>query len=129
MQEHKVTMSNPSSTGKGHSLFAHALHKSTDSWVLDSGASHHTTQCHELFPSRSDSSISEIAVGESKQLNVLGSTIIQLDNSYFNNVLLVPNISTNLLSFYQICHSCDGKMVWESESGRESKELREREGG
>lgn len=73
------------------------------------------THCHQRFLSTFDSSILEIAVGESKQLDVLGSTIIQLDNKCFNNVLLVPNISTNLLSIYQICHSFNGKIVWEME--------------
>lgn len=104
-------VSKTSSTSKGHALSAHALHKSTDSWILDSGASHHMTHCHELLPSTSNSSILEIAVGDSKQLNVLGSGTIQLDNGCFNNVLLVPDISANLLSIYHICHSREGKMV------------------
>jgi hypothetical protein len=36
---------------------------------------------------------------------------MQLDDGCINDVLLVPDISTNLLSIYQICHSGDGKKV------------------
>jgi hypothetical protein len=36
---------------------------------------------------------------------------MQLDDGCINDVLLVPDISTNLLSIYQICHSGDGKTI------------------
>lgn len=104
MHEHKIMVSKPSSVGKGYALFAHALHKYTDSLILDSGASHHMTHCHELLPSTSNSSVSVIAIGDSKQLDVLGLGTVQIDNGYSNNVLLVPDISVNLLFIYQNCH-------------------------
>lgn len=34
-----------------------------------------------------------------------------MTHGYINNVLLVPEISANLLSIYQICHSGNGKTV------------------
>jgi hypothetical protein len=73
MQQHKISVPKPSSSGKGHALSAQALYASSNSWILDSGASHHMTHSHELFPSTSDCSISHIAVGDSTQLDVLGS--------------------------------------------------------
>jgi hypothetical protein len=36
---------------------------------------------------------------------------VQLDKGCINDVLLVPDISANLLSIYQICHSGNGKTI------------------
>jgi hypothetical protein len=36
---------------------------------------------------------------------------MQLDDGCFNDVLLVHDISANLLSIYQICHFGDGKII------------------
>jgi hypothetical protein len=102
MQQHKIYVSKPSSTGKGHALSARALYASLDSWIFDSGASHHMTHSNELLPSTSDCSISQISIGDSTQLDVLGSGTVQLDEGCINDVLLVPDISANLLSIYHI---------------------------
>ena len=69
------------------------------------------THTSELLQSTSDCCISQIEVGNSSQLDVQGSGTVQLDDGYINNVLLVPEISANLLSIYQIFHSGDGKIV------------------
>jgi hypothetical protein len=53
MQQHKISVPKPSSSGKGHALSAQDLYASLDSWILDSGASHHMTHSHELLPSTS----------------------------------------------------------------------------
>jgi hypothetical protein len=73
MQQHKISVPKPSSSGKGHALSAQDLYASSDNWILDSGASHHMTHSHEFLPSTYDCSISQIAVGDSTQLDVLGS--------------------------------------------------------
>jgi hypothetical protein len=44
-------------------------------------------------------------------LSVIGSGTIQVYNGIFNDVLRVPSISCNLLSMYQIIHSCEGKTI------------------
>jgi hypothetical protein len=111
MKQHKISVPKPSSTSKGHALSAQALYASSNSWILDSGASHHMTHSHDLLASTSECSISQIAVGDSTQLDVLGSGTVQLDKGCINDVLLVPHISANLLSIYQICHSGNGKTV------------------
>lgn len=59
------------------------------------------THSNELLPSPSDCSISQIVVGDSSQLDVQGSGTVQLDDGCINNVLLVPDISADLLSIYQ----------------------------
>jgi hypothetical protein len=58
MKQHKISVPKPSSTSKGHALSAQALYASSDSWILDSGASHHMTHSHELLASTSECSIS-----------------------------------------------------------------------
>lgn len=105
MKKHNISI------GKRHALSAQAICKCTDNWILDSGASHHMTSCQDLFPSTSPSNISQIVVGDSTQLEVLGSGTVQMTHGCINNVLLIPEISENLLSIYQICHSGNGKIV------------------
>jgi len=99
------------STSKAHALSSQALCVSLDRWILDSGASHHMTHSHELLTSTSKCSISHIAVGDSTQMDVCGFGIVQLYKGCINDVLFVPNISTNILSIYQICHSGNGKKI------------------
>jgi hypothetical protein len=65
MKQHKISIPKPSSTSKGHVLSTQALYASSDSWILDSGASNHMTHSHELLASTSKCSISQIAVGDS----------------------------------------------------------------
>ena len=70
MQQHKTLVSKPSSSGKGHALFAQDLCASLDSWIFDSGASHHMTHSNEFLASTSNCRISQIAIGDSTQLEV-----------------------------------------------------------
>lgn len=111
MKQHNISVSKPSSSGKGHALSARSLHASSRSWIFDLGASHHMTHSSESLQSLYDRRISQIEVGNSSQLNVQGSSTVQFDNGCINNVLIVPDISSNLLSIYQICHSSDGKTI------------------
>ena len=104
-------MSKYSSTGKGYALSAWALYASLDSWIFDSGASHHMTQSNELLPSTSHSIISQISIRDSTHLDVLGLGTVQLDEGCINDVLLVLDISADLLSIYKICHFGDKKIV------------------
>ena len=69
------------------------------------------TYTSQSLQSTSNCRISQIEVGNSSQPDVQGSGSVQLDDGCFTNVLLVPEISANLLSIYQICHSGDGKTV------------------
>jgi hypothetical protein len=76
MKKHNISIPKPSSTSKGHALSAQALYASSDSWILDSGASHHMTHSHESLASTSERSISRIAIGDSTQLDVCGFGIM-----------------------------------------------------
>ena len=61
--------------------------------------------------SASDCTISHIVIGDSTQVDVLGSSTMQLDDGHINDVILVPDISANLLLINQIYHYRDGKIV------------------
>ena len=53
----------------------------------------------------------QIVVGNSSQLLVLGSSIVTLAGGSLQDVLYVLDILMNLLSIYQIFHSGSGKIV------------------
>jgi hypothetical protein len=65
----------------------------------------------DIFSSLSECKTKKLFVGDDKSLSVVGSRIVQVDNGHFNDVLCVPSLSCNLLSVYQITHSCEGKIV------------------
>jgi hypothetical protein len=62
MRKHKISVLKSSSTSKG---LAQALYESSDSWILDFGASHHITHSHELLASTFECSISQIEIRDS----------------------------------------------------------------
>ena len=69
------------------------------------------THSPDLVASLAQSVTTQIAVGDSTQLSVTGSGTISLEGGSLQDVLLVPAISMNLLSVFQICHSGSGKTV------------------
>ena len=112
MQQHNITSLKPPPPPlrKGYSLFAQAL-SLTPTWILDSGASHHMTHSPDLVTSLAQSVTTQIAVGDSTQLSVTGLETISLEGGSLQDVLLVPAISMNLLSIFQIFHSIFGKKI------------------
>ena len=53
----------------------------------------------------------QIFFGDDISLSVVGSGTVLVENGHFSDVLCVPKLSCNLLSFYQITHSGEGKNV------------------
>jgi len=80
MQQHHISSPQSSSphTGKGHALFARAL-PSASTWILDSSASHHMTHTQEFVTTLSHCGTSQIVVGDSTQLSVIGLGPVPLD--------------------------------------------------
>lgn len=65
----------------------------------------------QLVNSLAPCATSQIAIGNSSKLSVLGSSSIALVRGSIQDVLCVPKISMNLLSIYQIFHSSSSKIV------------------
>jgi hypothetical protein len=93
--------------GNHHALVA--INSSSDSWIIDSGASHHMAAKEEVFSSLSPCSRPPILMGDDTPVAVAGEGRVELHNGSFENVLHVPNLSMNLLSVYQITQK--GKKV------------------
>jgi hypothetical protein len=78
------------------------INSSSDSWIIDSGASHYMAAKEEVFMNLSSCSGPPILMGDDTPTTVAGEGRVELPNGSFENVLQVPNISINLLSVYQI---------------------------
>ena len=52
-----------------------------------------------------------ILTGDHSEIPSKGIGKIDLDNGYFNNVLYVPDIESDLLYIYQMTHTCKTKRV------------------
>jgi hypothetical protein len=86
--------------GNHHALVA--INSSYDSWIIDSGASHHMPVKEEVFSSLIPCSRPPIIMGNDTPVAVAGEVRVELYNGSFENVLHVPNLSMNLLSVYHI---------------------------
>jgi hypothetical protein len=86
--------------GKNHTLVS--INYSSDSWIMDSGASHHMEAKEEVFTSLSSFSGPPILMEYDTPVAVAREGRVELHNGSFENVLHVPNLSMNLLSVYQI---------------------------
>ena len=64
-----------------------------------------------LFSTRHEFNTKQLFIGDDRSPSVVGSRTILVDNGHFSDVLCVPRISYNFLSFYQITHSSEGKTV------------------
>ena len=59
----------------------------------------------------SDLKVPHIFVGNNTKMEVGGKGNVEMEHGEFKNVLYVPNLSSNLLSIYQITHLRDGHRV------------------
>ena len=80
-------------------------------WILDSGASYHMGSSKEDFSSMKQSKVQHIFVGDDTKMEFKGKINVEMENGEFKDVLYVRNLSSNLLSIYQITHLRDGHSV------------------
>jgi hypothetical protein len=117
MQENNIPLpdaykdkgSTSNSKGKGQAFMAKS--HSSKEWILDSGASYHMGSSKEDFTSLNQSKVPHIFVGDNTKMEVGGKGNVEMEDGEFQNVLYVPNLSSNLLSIYQITHLRDGHRV------------------
>ena len=115
MKKHNVPLPNAykgsssDSKGRGKALMANS--HSSKEWIFDSGASYHMGSSKEDFSSLNQSKVPHIFVGNNTKMEVGGKGNVEMENGEFQNVLYVPNLSSNILSIYQITHLGDGHRV------------------
>ena len=76
-----------------------------ESWLIDSGCTHHMTYDEELFKELDKTTISKVKIGNGKCISVKGKGTIAIEScsgtKLITNVLYVPDINQNLLSVGQ----------------------------
>ncbi len=80
-------------------------------WILDLGASYHMASSKGDFSSLKYSKVPHIFVGDNTKMEVEGKGQVDMENGEFKDVVYVPNLSSNLLSIYQITHYGDCNKV------------------
>ena len=106
MQENNIPLpdaykdkgSTSNSKGKGQAFMAKS--HSSKEWILDLGASYHMGSSKEDFTSLNQSKVPHIFVGDNTKMEVGGKGNVEMEDGEFQNVLYVPNLSSNLLSIY-----------------------------
>ena len=88
-----------------------ANENSSKEWIFDSGASYHMGSSKEDFYSMKQSKVPHIFMGDDRKMEVERKGNVEMENGEFQDVLYVPNLSSNLLSIYQITHLGDGHRV------------------
>ena len=94
---------------RGHALMESTL-KSMD-LLIYSGASNHMMASKDSFSSLDTSKRIPIHMGDDSTIISKGQGTINLEHSYFSNVLYVPSLASNLLSVYQMTHIGFPKIV------------------
>ena len=92
----------------------HALVASTSispSFIIDYGASRYMVLTMDTFSSHDIWKGPKIVLGDDSLTDSMGKGRIYLDHGYFNDVLYVPSISSNLLSVYRMTHTGSPKKV------------------
>ena len=84
---------------------------SSKEWIIDLGVSYHMASSKEDFTFLNKSKVPHISVGNKSKMVVGGKGNVEMELGEFKNVLYVPNLSSNLLSIYQITHLRDGHRV------------------
>ena len=118
MKKHNVPVPNaykdkgtPSSYSKGkwHALLTNTI--SQGDWIIDSGTTHHMGASKRYFSSMTQLEVPYIFVGDDTKVEVEGKGEVEMNNEMFKDVLYVPNLTSNLLSVYQMTHYGGGNKV------------------
>ena len=95
--------SNSENKDRFHALVA--IYFVPSSIIVDSGSSRHMDSIQDYFSALHPYNGPSILMGDDSNIPSKGISMINLENGYFNNVLYVPDIATNLLSVYQMKHT------------------------
>ena len=94
---------------KFHALFVGSLRSS--SFIIDSGSSKKMASMEASFSAMFPYDGTYICMGDDSEIQAKGIDMIDLEYGYFNNVLFVTSLATNLLSVYQMTHTGRTKRI------------------
>ena len=91
--------------------------------LIDFGPLNHMMDERDSFSYLDTGKSIPIHMGDDSTIISEGQGIVDLENGYFSNVLYVPSLASNLLSFYQMTHMRVPKRVSFSSNDVEITEL------
>ena len=80
-------------------------------YLIDYGASNHMVASKDLFSSLNINEGPTIHMGDDSQIPIARRGTIRAKHGVFRDVLYVPSLAANLLSFYQMTHTGSPKQV------------------
>ena len=95
-------------------------------FTIDLGTSRNINSVEEYFSALHPFSGPSILMGADSDILVKGIVRITLNNGYFNNVLFVPDIVSNILALYKLTHMSLAKRVAFTEEDVEISEVSSR---
>jgi len=109
MQQKKLKFSNHKNSirEKGNTLCVelNANVSNKDEWVIDSGATRHMSHNKEkIVILDNDCNKEKKILGDDTTVDVIGTGNVGIEDGVFNNVMLVPNLKSNLLFVIQIAN-------------------------
>ncbi|KAG7583985.1 Retrotransposon Copia-like N-terminal [Arabidopsis suecica] len=87
-----------------------------NTWIIDSGATHHVSYNRDLFESLSDGLSSEVTLPTRSNVKIAGVGVIKL-NAYITlkNVLYIPEFRLNLLSVSQLTKDMKSRVYFDED--------------
>lgn len=90
---------------------------SSQSWIIDSGATHHVFHDKSLFATLFDSLNRSVALPTRLGVSIAGIGIIKLNDSLvLNNVLYILDFRLNLLSISQLTKNLGYRVIFDQDS-------------
>ncbi|KMT18040.1 hypothetical protein BVRB_2g032330 [Beta vulgaris subsp. vulgaris] len=79
------------------------------SWVLDSGSSHHSSPCRELFRNFKSEKLEKVYLADGKAMEVMGKGDVSVKLTHggsleLKNVKFIPRLKKNLISVANLLH-------------------------
>lgn len=90
---------------------------SSESWIIDSGATHHVCHDKSIFSSLSDTVNRSVSLPTGLGIKIVGIGQVKLDESMIlNNVLYIPDFRLNLLSVSQLTKDLGYRVAFDNSS-------------
>jgi hypothetical protein len=98
---------NPKKENSSHALIV--INYSLDTWIVDSGPSHHMDSTKKIYSTLDACKGPPILMGDNSPIEVTKKGRIEITNGSFKNVFDVPKLSINIFFVYQMTNYGTGK--------------------